>query len=152
MKKTILCLSLIAICLAANARFFFRAPDYNGLQNDPTNFTTTLLATSSDEKTSSYARVTFVPNGNQWEKQVKYQADIRSGRAFFTDHGVTYSYYNTNDLIRIHNEEDNIETTEVDRAAHSDQVQCYAFKVNFVGCSVPKLSGENKAKYNVNYF
>ncbi len=81
-----------------------------------------------------------------------FQSDIHSGRAFFSTTGVTFSFYNADDVNRIHEESEHIIDSEEERDQQKDKVACFAFSVNFEGSSSEKISGEDINNYHVNYF
>lgn len=93
------------------------------------------------------AQIAFVPNHNQWTEQVLYQADIPSGRAFFGNNNVTYTYYNTSDLERCH--EQRVDSSGV---VNDQQVRCFAFQVEFTGAQSSSVSGLLPKEHRVNYF
>lgn len=95
------------------------------------------------------AQITFIPNQQQWNERVLYRAEISSGAAFFEAQKITYAYYSTEDVNRIHEESQSMSDSML---AIGQDVRCHAFEVRFVNAQQASITGGEKKKHHVSYF
>jgi gliding motility-associated-like protein len=114
----------------------------------------THYAHSSHEKHTHEVKetpLTFVENHNQWNKQVRYKADIEGGRIFLLNNAFMYAYQSGEDIERIHHI-----THSEDQTVYTDEdylIDCHAYKVQFLNANeTPTISGANKYPGYHNYF
>lgn len=98
------------------------------------------------------AQITFIPNQNQWNEKVLYQADIASGRAFFGTNKITFAYYCSEDLRDGHEFQHDYSDSSLFEGQVDYKVRCYSFEVNFVGAELSGIDPAERRLYNVNYF
>ena len=93
-------------------------------------------------------KLEFVQNEHQWVEHVNYQADIKSGKVFFTNNSFRYAFYDGNDLDHVHHL-----IHEKGNQAYDEKVDCYAYDMKFVNAN-PKSQtrGFDKASHYRNYF
>jgi len=106
----------------------------------------------------AFAQIAFVPNQGQWDEPILFRADIPSGRAFFGQNKVVYSYYSSEDIRLCHTAEMEPEVNDEENSGTKfpvhghDSIRCFAFQVEFAGAETPEINGRSQKNYNVNYF
>lgn len=102
---------------------------------------------------SAIAQVRFIPNMNQWNDGSLFHADIPSGRIFFGDHKITYTFFSANDVNRIHHQLDTVRDPVTEARVKASKINCYAFEVQFAGASeAATMTGADKASAVCSYF
>ncbi len=90
----------------------------------------------------------YIPNMNQWDKNVKFKTDLNGGHIYFSDNYFRYVYYDGNDIEAVHHAK---EENYFD--AYKTKIDCYAYDVTFANSnSNPQLVTGDKKKFYHNYF
>src|SRR5205085_8490071 len=115
-----------------------------------------LQAGSSNAATlpqNTAAKLQYEENKGQWNSNVLYKADIISGRVWAEKNALTYVYYSSEDLERVHELVDSYRGPEALSGAWETPINCHAMKVRFVNPSDEvQLSAEQPAQGFFNYF
>ncbi|MFN3916283.1 MAG: gliding motility-associated C-terminal domain-containing protein [Flavobacteriales bacterium] len=90
----------------------------------------------------------FLENKGQWEKEVKYRADLRSGFLYLTEKGLVFDFYDAKEFNRY------IEAHHNKSAKRDfDKLKCHAYQVELEGSAgVNKVTTESKSPEYYNYF
>jgi len=95
----------------------------------------------------------FTENKNQWPSQVKYRADIPSGKLFLEQTSFTYLFYDGSILAHLHHhkEEKNKEIKQTDAA--SNIMKMHSFQISFLNCNPQaEITAEEQSVEMKNYF
>lgn len=84
----------------------------------------------------------FIPNEGQDESQVKYSAFINGGKLFFEDHSLLFHFVDFSSIQRAH----------LMKEVNDGRISGHAYRMNWVGSSVPVMNGENKTREYYNFF
>lgn len=98
------------------------------------------------------AQTAFVPNAGQWNANVLFKADIRSGSAFISDRSVTYAFYNASEIEAIHERADSSGDPAARSRAEHSPVHCYAYEMKFLDADRAVVSGRDRTNTTVSYF
>jgi hypothetical protein len=93
-----------------------------------------VLAHEPSNKTcSSCASLIFRENKGQWEKQVLYKSEVKSGAVFFEHNQITFNLYDARDVKRIKGDHHKLEgfTPTIDYTMHF-----HAFRMKFAGANL----------------
>lgn len=95
-----------------------------------------------------HSGILFIENKGQWQKEVKFSAEIPGGRLFIEEQGLTYSFEDPEQaLLRTHNSHLFQKPNEV------SQRKYYAMKVEFLNqSSATNYIGEKSSPTLYNYF
>ncbi len=99
-----------------------------------------------------FAQDAFVPNQGQWNSEILFQADIKSGRAFLKENGVRYSFFDANTVAATHERIDSAFSLEAEDELKKARVECYAYEMNFVNGNSVMQDGMGKQKSAAGYF
>lgn len=105
-----------------------------------------------DQKNSceSCANLIFRENKGQWEKQVLYKSEVKSGAVFFEPNQITFNFYDARDVKRIKGDHHKLEgfTPTIDYTMHF-----HAFRMKFLGANPStSVKGSETIKEYFNYF
>jgi gliding motility-associated-like protein len=95
-------------------------------------------------------KYTFIENKGQWESNVNYKAEIKSGAVFFENEAITFHLYSSEDIKRVKGDHHKIENyqQQIDYTIH-----LHAFKMVFEGANIQALkTGEDPVREYFNYF
>ncbi|WP_118972837.1 DUF7948 domain-containing protein [Taibaiella koreensis] len=90
----------------------------------------------------------FVENKGQWDARARYAAEVPGGAVFLTNNGFTYTYYNQEEISRLHKQWHD-ENKNVD----NEIVHGHAYTVSFEGARPDVRSdATEKRSYYANFF
>lgn len=92
----------------------------------------------------------FKENKNQWEKEVLFKAEVKSGAIFFEQERITFNFLDNRDIIRIKGDHHKLEnyTPQIDYTLHY-----HSFRINFLHSQAEvAVSGNQPVKEYFNYF
>ena len=136
-------LFLLLLCFGflgtAFAQFNFGTPAANKELIDHKHPTASIVPEQNE--------IRFIRNDGQWEDQVLYSADLKSGRLFMEDDQLTYVFWDNTDL------HDRFFHSTEERRSESFKIDCHAFRMNLVGAhSLKGVQNQNKSETYHNYF
>lgn len=89
----------------------------------------------------------FIENKGQWEKQIKYKAELNSGAVYLTNAGFVYDYYDQAQFDKI------AHMRHEGKSIHEEKLAHHAFKVNFVNANANfENTPSQKFPFYYNYF
>ncbi len=90
----------------------------------------------------------FIENKGQWDARARYGAELPGGAVFLTGNGFMYSYYNQEEVARLHEL-----WHEKNKNVDKEIVHGHAYSVSFEGALAGVRSApDEKRGYYVNYF
>ncbi|MBK8658205.1 MAG: hypothetical protein IPN22_04860 [Bacteroidetes bacterium] len=98
----------------------------------------------------SCTNLVFRENKGQWEKQVLYKSEVKSGAVFFEPNQITFNLYDARDVQRIKGDHHKLEgfTPAIDYTLHF-----HAFRMKFAGAHpAPSVTGSETIPEYFNYF
>jgi hypothetical protein len=94
----------------------------------------------------------FVKNLNQWDKEIKYRAEIPGGFLFIKQQSLQYVFYETQAMSRIHGHSREGANSKATLAVPREiMINAHGFEVNFEGsnpAAIIEASGESSEKKN----
>ena len=111
-------------------------------------FSSVVLADKPDVKPEN-PNFWFVQNQNQWDKEIKYRAEIPNGFLFLKQNSLQYSFYESKNW---HQHTEIVSKTE-EESNDDGQVKAHAFEVAFLGAnSSPTITRHTRQKSKSNFF
>ncbi len=107
-------------------------------------------AKAHEKPCESCASLIFRENKGQWDKQVLYKSEVKSGAVFFEPNQITFNFYDARDVKRIKGDHHKLEgfTPTIDYTMHF-----HAFRMKFAGAnSSPIVHGNESISEYFNYF
>lgn len=136
-------------CIAFS--FLLLAFSYAGIRANPTEHGPETPA-HDEEHALETPMLKFMENVGQWEKPVRYRADLPGGRLWLRETGFTYAFQDMAQLNQLHEHYyhgDPAPGTRVD----DELVRAHAILVDFIGANPhPSYSLENKTPGYYNFF
>lgn len=99
---------------------------------------------------SVFSQVEFIENKGQWDARVKFKSEAGDGSFFLEEKGYTIAQYNADDLNGMREGMHVPPGIRADREGPS-RVRSHAYRVEFVGASVPQITGEKPIQTYNNY-
>lgn len=99
-----------------------------------------------------FAQGAFIPNAGQWNNHVLFRSDVRGGNAYLENDRVTFSFYNTAEILAIHDQLDSLKNAERQHEIESTKIHCYAYEVRFENSTAKDISGIEKQKATTSFF
>ncbi|MCW5907543.1 MAG: gliding motility-associated C-terminal domain-containing protein [Chitinophagales bacterium] len=93
---------------------------------------------------------TFIENKGQWQNNIVFKADVKSGAIFFEQKGITFHFVSSDDIQRIRGDHHRLENyqPEIDYT-----LRLHAFAMEFEGASSkPEVTGDKAISEYFNYF
>lgn len=94
----------------------------------------------------------FVPNEGQWNDEVLFQTDIKSGRAFLCSDRIRFCLYDAATVAEVHEQQEGIITENDTVPFNSEPIHCYSYEINFLNAESASVSGRGKQKATSSYF
>ena len=89
----------------------------------------------------------FIQNKNQWDKSVRYRANLPGGHLYLQSQGFLYNFYDNSALAHQH------ANAQAQNEPGSNQIKGHAYAVTFLGATAsPGLDGKNATPTLRNYF
>ena len=94
-------------------------------------------------------RLEFIENKGQWEEKIKFKAKIPAGDLYLEEKGLTYLFYDENDIDRYHRMHHN----EIKNLTKQDYtLHLHALRVNFLNSQLSNHETSDMSFDYVNYF
>lgn len=101
---------------------------------------------------STIGQVEFIENKGQWNEQVKFMSRAGDGSFYLRENGYTVTQYHPEDVSLITRKSHAIMEGKVDPSQIDDKIRMHTYSVDFVGSSLPQITGEKQIPTVNNYF
>lgn len=107
----------------------------------------------SQSTTEGYSGVEFVENGNQWDENILYKADVNCGAVFLEKNCLTFAFKDMKAIDKIFEYKHIPRQKNLKPEPEDYIINCHAYKIKFLNCDTDaSISADNKCEGFYNFF